>query len=106
MCSMHGSRVNHNSNKVPETIKWSKIQEGCCIVLTTVWKQLFRIVMEQQSYDRIYVIWITRIESTRPRVVCNWNTNEVKERKFKIHYEGENKETCQTVQFNKPSEED
>ena len=32
---------------------------------------LFTIVMVQQSYDRIYVIWITRIGSIGPRVVSN-----------------------------------
>ena len=47
--------------------------------------------MEQQSYDRIYVIWITRIGSIGPRVVCYLNTNEVKDGKLKIHYERENK---------------
>ena len=38
------------------------------------------------------MIWVTRIGSTWPRVVCYWNTSEVKERKLKIHYERENKE--------------
>ena len=52
-------------------------------------EQLFTIVIEQQSYGRIYVIWIRRIGSTWPRVVCYWNTNKVKERKFKKHYERE-----------------
>ena len=47
--------------------------------------------MEQQSYDRLYVICITRIGSTGPRVVCYWNTSEVKGRKVEIHYERENK---------------
>ena len=42
--------------------------------------QLFTIVKEQQSYDRIYVIWILRIGSTGPWVVCYWNISEVKER--------------------------
>ena len=48
--------------------------------------------MEQQSYDRIYVIWITRVGSTQPRVVCYWNTSEEKEGKLKIYYDRENKE--------------
>ena len=47
--------------------------------------------MEQQFYDRIYVIWITRIGSRGPRVVCYWNTSEVKDSKLTIHYERENK---------------
>ena len=47
--------------------------------------------MEQQSYDSIYVIWITRIGSIGPRVVCYWNTDEVKDGKLKIHYEKENR---------------
>ena len=55
-------------------------------------QQLFTIGVEQQSYDRIYVAWITRIENTGPRVVCYWNTSEVKDGKLKIHYERENKE--------------
>ena len=68
-------------------------------------QQLFTIVVEQQSYDRIYVIWITRIGSTGLRVVCYWNTSKVKDGKLKIHCEREN-EGIQTMQFNKPSEED
>ena len=36
------------------------------------------------------MIWITRTESTRPRVVCYWNMSEVKE--GKLEYETENKE--------------
>ena len=36
------------------------------------------------------MIWITRIESSRSRVVCYWNTGEVKEGKLK--YNRENKE--------------
>ena len=55
-------------------------------------QHLFIIILEQQSYIRIYVIWITRIGSTQPRVVYYWKTSEVKERKLKIHYERENKE--------------
>ena len=38
------------------------------------------------------MICITKIGSTRPRLVCYWNTSEVKEGKLKIHYERENKE--------------
>ena len=48
--------------------------------------------MEQQSYDSIYVIWVTRVGSTQPRVVHYWNTSEATEWKLKIHYERENKE--------------
>ena len=47
--------------------------------------------MEQQSYDRIYVIWITKIGSIGPRVVSYWNRSEVKDGKLEIHYETENK---------------
>ena len=47
--------------------------------------------MKQQSYDRIYVIYIARIGSTVPRVVWYWNTSEVKDGKLKIHYEREKK---------------
>ena len=39
-----------------------------------------------------YVIWLTRIGSTRPIVVWYWDKSEVKEGKLKIHYERENKE--------------
>ena len=59
-------------------------------IYNCVEQQLFTIVMEQQSYDRIYMIWITRIGSTWPGVVCYWNTSEVKEGKLKIHCEREN----------------
>ena len=55
-------------------------------------QQLFTIVIEQQSYDRIYVILITRKGSIGPIVVCYWNTSEVKDGKLKIHYERDNKE--------------
>ena len=48
--------------------------------------------MEQQSYDRIYVIWVTRIGRIGPRVVCYWNTSEVKEGILKVYSESENKE--------------
>ena len=47
--------------------------------------------MEQQSYDRIYVVRITKTGSTGHRVVFFWNTSEVKDSKLKIHYEKENK---------------
>ena len=62
-----------------------------CSVYNCMEPQLFTIVTEQQSYDKIYVIWIRRIGSTGPRIVCSWNTSEVKEGKLKIHYERENK---------------
>ena len=38
------------------------------------------------------MIWIRRLGSTWPRVLCNWNSSEVKEGILKIHYERENKE--------------
>ena len=43
--------------------------------------------------------WITRIESTRSRVVCYWNTGEVKEGKLKYNTERIRK-TSQTMQLN------
>ena len=55
-----------------------------CSTYNRMEQQLFTIVMEQQSYNRIYVIWITRKGSTGPRVVCHWNTSEVKDGKLKI----------------------
>ena len=52
---------------------------------------LFTIVVEQQSHDRIYVMWITRIGSIGPRVVWEWNTSEVKDSELTIHCERKNK---------------
>ena len=52
-------------------------------------EQLFTIKLEEQYYDRIYIIWITRIGITWPRVVCYSNTSVVKEGKFKIHWKRE-----------------
>ena len=46
------------------------------------------------------MIWITRIESTRSRVVCYWNTGEVKEGKLKYNKERIRK-TSQTMQLNR-----
>ena len=54
-------------------------------------QQLLTIILEQQSYGRIYMIGITRIGSTWPRVVCYWSTSEVKEGKLKYNMK-ENKE--------------
>ena len=62
-------------------------------------EQLFTIKLEEQYYDRIYIIWITRIGITWPRVVCYWNTSEVKEWRLKIHYEREKMENP-AVQLN------
>ena len=97
---MRKNRVNHNSNKFPEDSEmgynWGEV---LCSIYNCV-EQLFTITLEQQPYGRIYMIRITRIGSTWPRIVCYWNTSEVKEGKLKIHYERENKE-IQTVQFNK-----
>ena len=62
--------------------------------------------MEQQSYDRIYVIRIRRIGGTGPRVVCYWNTSEMKDRKLKIHCERESKENQSKNVINKQSKED
>ena len=63
--------------------------------------QLFTIVKEQQSYDRIYVIWILRIGSTGPWVVCYWNISEVKEAKLKYTMKERTRKTSQTMQLNK-----
>ena len=41
-------------------------------------RQLFTIALEKQKYDKKYIIWITRIESTQTRVVCYWTMGEVK----------------------------
>ena len=90
---MWENRVNHNSNKFPEDSEKSYDPEGVlCSIYNCMEQQLSTIEVEQQSYDRIYVIWITRVVSTQPRVVHYWNTSEVKEGKLKIHYERENKE--------------
>ena len=39
----------------------------------------------------IYMVCITRMGSIGLRLVCQWNTSEVKDSKLKIHYEKENK---------------
>ena len=46
------------------------------------------------------MIWITRIESTRSRVVCYWNRVEVKEGKLKYNKERKRK-TSQIMQLNR-----
>ena len=46
------------------------------------------------------MIWITRIERTRLRVMCYWNTNEVKEGKLKYNKKRIRK-TSQTMQLNR-----
>ena len=66
-----------------------------CSIYNYMEQQLFIIVMEQQSYDRVYVIWITRIASTGPRIVCYWNTSGVEDRKLKIHSKERRRETKQ-----------
>ena len=45
------------------------------------------------------MIWITRIESSRSRVVCYWNTGEVKEGKLKYKIERIRK-SSQTMKLN------
>ena len=62
-----------------------------CSIYNCMEQQVFTIVVEQQSHDRIYVIWIRRIGSAGLRVVCYWNTSGVKDEKLKIYYERENK---------------
>ena len=44
------------------------------------------------------MIWITRIESTRSRVVCYWNTGQVKEGQVKYN---PIQKTSQAVQLNR-----
>ena len=67
------------------------------------------MVMEQQSYDRMYVIWITKIGGTVPRIVCYWNTSEVKDGKLKLLNEREQgkpvKQCDSTNQVKKTKEE-
>ena len=46
------------------------------------------------------MIWITRIEGTQSRVVCYWNTGEVKEGELKYNTERIRK-TSQTMQLNR-----
>ena len=46
------------------------------------------------------MIWITRIGSTQPRVVCYWNISEVKEGKLKYTMKERTKKTSQTMQLN------
>ena len=46
------------------------------------------------------MIWVTRIESIRSRVVCYWNTGEVKEGKLKYNKEKIRK-TSQTMLLNR-----
>ena len=101
---MWEKRVTHKSNKVPEDSELGSDPGGVlCITYNCVEQQLFKTILEHQSYDRIYVIWIT-IGSTQPRVVCYWNTSKVKVGKLKIHYEIKTKEN-QTMQLNKENKE-
>ena len=51
-------------------------------------------------WEEIYMIWITRMESTWSRVVCYWNTGEGKERQLKYNTE-RIRETSQTMQLNR-----
>ena len=54
-------------------------------------QQLVTIILEQQSYDKKYMIWIKRIESKRPRLVLlEYKWSEI--RRVKMQYERENKE--------------
>ena len=46
------------------------------------------------------MIWITRIERTHSRVVCYWNTSEVRKGKLKYNKERIRK-TSQTIQINR-----
>ena len=47
------------------------------------------------------MIWITRVESTRSRVVCYWNMSEVKEGKLKYNMKERIRKTSQTMQLNR-----
>ena len=67
---MRDNRVNHTSNKVQETVKWAEIWEKLCSIYKCMEQLLFTVVVEQQSYNRIYVFWTSRIGSIGPRVVC------------------------------------
>ena len=50
-------------------------------------QQLLTIVLEQQQYEKKFMNWVTRIESTLLRVVCYWNMSQVKEGKLKYNKE-------------------
>ena len=53
---------------------------------------MFTIVMERQSYDRIYLIYVNnKNRKYRSYLVCYWNISEVKDGKLKIHYERQSK---------------
>ena len=71
-----------------------------CSVYNSMEHQLFTVALEQQYYDKKNMIWITRIETTRSRVVCYWNMCEVKEGKLKYNKERIRK-TSQTMQLNR-----
>ena len=71
-----------------------------CSIYNCTEQQLFIIISEQQSYDRKYMIWITRIGSTQPRVVCYWNISEVKEGKLKYPMKERTQKISQTMQLN------
>ena len=47
------------------------------------------------------MIWIKRIKSKRPRVVCYWNMHKVKEEKLKCSMQGRTKKTNKTMKSNK-----
>ena len=63
-------------------------------------QQLLTIVLERQLYDKKYMTWITRIESTQSRVVGYWNMGEVKEGKLKYNKERKTK-SSQTMQLSR-----
>ena len=47
------------------------------------------------------MIWTTRIETTRSRVVCYWYMSEVKEGKLKYNMKERIRKTSQTMQLEK-----
>ena len=64
-------------------------------------QQLFTVILEQQLYNKKYMSWITRIESTQSRVVCYWNTREVKEGRLKYNMKERIRKASQTMQLDK-----
>ena len=50
-------------------------------------------------------MWIKRIERKRPRVVCYWNTSEVKEEKLIFNMKERTRKISQTMQLTKQKTE-
>ena len=90
---MQENRVNHNSNKAQEDSEMGQDQGR---VLCRIYNNV-----EQQQYDKKYMIWIKRVESKQARVVCYWNMSEVKQEKLKCTMKERTRKTSQTMQLNK-----